>query len=95
MTPQVILAGAGAGAVALLAVAAAVLTQDSRNRRLGLRIAERVTPLAPARAPARPLSEQLGLPALVASCAASSSIARRRIRCASRCCCCWPGCRPW
>ncbi len=65
MSAQAILAGGAAGAVAMLGIAAAVLAQDSRNRRLALRIGERVTPLAAARAPARPLSEQFGLPALV------------------------------
>ena len=65
MSAELILAGGGAGAAALVGIAAAVLAQDARDRRLALRIAERVTPLAPARAPARSLSEQLGLPALL------------------------------
>ncbi len=56
----------GVGATALvLGGAAAVLARDARNRRLTVRIAERVTPLAPARPPARGRSEQLGLPALL------------------------------
>jgi tight adherence protein B len=61
VSPGLIL-GAGAACVVLvLGASALILAYDSRNRRLALRIAERVTPLAPARPPERSLSEQIGL----------------------------------
>jgi tight adherence protein B len=67
MNMPLMLLGGGLGAVAMLGMATAVLAQDSRNRRLALRIADRVTPLAPARAPAPSLSERLGSAELLRS----------------------------
>ena len=55
----------GAGALATSGGAAFVLARDKRKRRLALRIAERGTTLTPAGTPARSLSEQLGLAALL------------------------------
>lgn len=60
MTPHVIVVG-GAGLVAMVGIGVAILAQDQRNRKLATRIADLVTPLAAARAPARPVSEQLGM----------------------------------
>ncbi len=60
ISSEVILTGA-AGLVAMLGIAAAVLVQDHRNRLVAARIIERVTPLAAARAPARPFTAQFGL----------------------------------
>lgn len=62
--PLVLAAGAGT-VILLLGGAAVVLAHDGRNRRLALRIAERVTPLAPARAPGRSRAEQFGGSALL------------------------------
>ncbi|MEO8716200.1 MAG: type II secretion system F family protein [Acetobacteraceae bacterium] len=64
MNPRVLLMG-GAVLVAVAGIAVAMLAQDARNRRLTARIAEMVTPLAAARAPSRPVAEQLGLAALL------------------------------
>ncbi len=66
MTPQTILLSAGAAIVTLLGGTMAVLARDAKQRRLAVRIAERVTPLAPVRPPARPLAEQFGIPELLA-----------------------------
>ena len=56
---------AGGGAAAAVALGAlSLLAADQRNRRLARQIAERVTPLAPARAPARAV---LSDPALLAA----------------------------
>ena len=60
------LAVGGAFLMAVIGVAVAVLAQDQRNRRLRIRIAERVTPLAPAQAP-RAHDESAGLAALLAA----------------------------
>ncbi len=66
MSAELILAAGGVGIVVVLGASAMVLAHDQRNRRLALRIAERVTPLAPARAPSRTLSEQFGTSQLAA-----------------------------
>ncbi len=64
--PMAVTAGVGA-ALALFGGAAALLAHDARNRKVAVRIAERVTPLAPARAPGRGRPEQLGTRALFAA----------------------------
>jgi tight adherence protein B len=64
VSPRFLLAG-GTILAAVLASAPVILAHDRRNRRLAVRIAESVTTLAPAVMPSRPLTEQLGLEALL------------------------------
>ena len=66
MTVPMLLLGGGAFLMAVIGVAVAVLAQDQRNRRVRLRIAERVTPLAPAQAP-RAHDESEGMTAVLAA----------------------------
>ncbi len=65
MTPELIAAVAAGGVVTLAGFGALAFAKDQRDRRLALRIAERVAPLAPAHARPRPLYEKLGLESLV------------------------------
>lgn len=65
MSPHAVAAGAAA-LVAMAGIGCALLVQDSRNPRVAARVADLVTPLAAARAPARPVAEQLGVARLFA-----------------------------
>jgi tight adherence protein B len=65
MTPEAILASAAAGLAVLVGASMILLARDAKQRRLAVRIAERVTPLAAAKPPARRFSEKFGIPELV------------------------------
>lgn len=66
MTPQAILLSSGAALAVLLGGTTFLLARDAKQRKLAIRIADRVTPLAPVRPPPQPLGEKFGIPELLA-----------------------------